>query len=158
MLFLASISHCLYPYQELERTIAIKTGLSAAYVTINFNDFSGPPKTQLDLKEAGSVVKPGGASGVQSPLGSSTLHNETREDVYILYEEEEREEEEEEEQGVGKEERASGETFTPNFIRRKSKIICIVLSKNKAIQLCYHTPLLALSPGSLVFLMCIEKD
>lgn len=70
------------------------------------------------------MVKPGGASGVQSPLGSSALHDETREDVYILYEEEEEEEEKEGEgQWAGQEERANGETLNPNFIRCKLTIV-----------------------------------
>ena len=62
------------------------------------------------------MVKPGGASGGQSPLGSSGIQDEMREDVYILYEEEE-EEGEREEQGVEPEEGANGETLNPNFIR-----------------------------------------
>ena len=58
------------------------------------------------------MVKPGGASGGQSPLGSSGIQDEMREDVYILYEEEEGEG-----QGVEPEEGANGETLNPNFIR-----------------------------------------
>ena len=69
----------------------------------------------MDLKEAGSVMKPGSAAEGQSPLGSSTLHDETREDVYILYEEEE---EDGEGQAAGPEETDNGKTFNPNFIRR----------------------------------------
>ena len=82
--------------------------------------FPGPPKTQLDLKEAGSVVKPGGASEGQNPLGSSGLLDETREDVYILYEEEEEEEEGEGEgQRAEPQQGANNRTLNPNFLRCK---------------------------------------
>jgi hypothetical protein len=84
----------------------------------SYNNFPGPPKTQLDLKEAGSVVKPGGATGGQSPLGSSGVQGEMREDVYILYEEEE-EEEKGEGKGAESEKGVSGDTLNPSFIRGK---------------------------------------
>ena len=61
------------------------------------------------------MVKPGGASGGQSPLGSSGHQDEIREDVYILYEEEE----EGEEQRAEPEEGASGDTLNPSYIRCK---------------------------------------
>ena len=87
--------------------------------TIKFN-FPDPPKTQLDLKEAGSVVKPGRATGGQSALGSSGLQDELREDVYILYEEEGEEEGERGEgKGAGPDEGANGDTLNPSFIRCK---------------------------------------
>lgn len=82
---------------------------------------AGVPRTHLDLKEAGSVVRPGGTSEVESPLGSSTLHSENREDVYILYEEDEEEEEGGEEEGRGAvaDERESSGLLNPSFLRRK---------------------------------------
>ena len=83
--------------------------------------FPDPPKTQLDLKEAGSVVKPGRATGGQSALGSSVLQDELREDVYVLYEEEGEEEEGErgEGKGAGPDDGANGDTLNPSFIRCK---------------------------------------
>ena len=65
------------------------------------------------------MVKPGGASEGQSPLGSSGLLDETREDVYILYEEEEEEGEEGEGQRAEPQQGANNRTLNPNFLRRK---------------------------------------
>ena len=62
------------------------------------------------------MVKPSGATGGQSPPGSSGLQDEMREDVYILYEEEE---EEREGKGGEPEEGANGDTLNPSFIRCK---------------------------------------
>ena len=59
----------------------------------------GTPTTQMDLKEAGYVIKPSinvsGATESQGTSGPLVLGGAKGEDVYILYEEEENEEKEE---------------------------------------------------------------
>ena len=82
--------------------------------------------TQLDLKEAGNVLKPshtlkGRATGGQSsPPGPSLLGGEKGEDVYILYEEEEEEGCEEGEEVKEKGSSGGSNTLHPSRIRSKS--------------------------------------
>ena len=87
----------------------------------------GVSATQLDLKEAGSVVKPNrkGANVVEG-LGPTVPAREKAKDVYILYEEAEEEEWEEEEEGGGaknKEGTVNRNALSPPSIRRKSTVV-----------------------------------
>lgn len=78
----------------------------------------------MDLREAGSVLRPGHvpSSGIAEGLGPpqrppSILRCEKGEDVYVLYEEEE---EEEEEGGAGESKPPSSHTLYPAKIRSES--------------------------------------
>ena len=90
----------------------------------------GAPTTQMDLKEAGYVIKPSinGAEG-QGASRPLVLGGAKGEDVYILYEEEEKEKEEEEGgKGAESREEANPNCLNPVPLRGECSVYMCVAS------------------------------
>ena len=86
--------------------------------------YLGVSATQMDLKEAGGVVKPNrrGANVVEG-LGPTPMAQKKAEDVYVLYEETEEEEWEEEEEGGGAKNKEGTVNRNALSIRRKLTVV-----------------------------------
>ena len=99
---------------------------------------TGVSATQMDLREAGSVVKPNrrGAK-VDEGLNPTVQAREKADDVYVLYEEAEEEEWEDQEEGGGaknKEGTVNRNALSPTRLRRKSTIVGALYDKECMIK------------------------